>query len=212
MQKNVEQIINQFKSANGIGIDENINMLDVYEWACQRVEEGDYFLGLLDYMEISGIKESATIEVGKGYFDSIVVPYETRLITPFKSEFSEEYIEDRSRIIEAKFSVINHTPALIFANGIRTTIENTELQKYMIHNPYSMREISDWDHIAKNPNTQIIIGAYGNTHDKDRRKKIDEIKRWKEKLDVVYKECYATTDDRYYYAIVTTPEKKLTLK
>lgn len=212
MQKSIEQIINQFKSANGIGANENINMLNVYEWACQRVEEGDYFLGLLDYMEISGIKENTTIEVGKGYFDSIVVPYETRLITPFKSEFSQEYIDDRNRIIEARLSVINQVPALIFANGIRSTIENTESQKFMTYNPYSINEISDWNQIANNPSKQIIIGVYGKTHDKDRRKKIDEIKRWKEKLDVVYKECYATTDDRYYYAIATTPEKKLTLK
>jgi len=212
MQKSVEQIINQFRSANGMGIDENINMLDVYEWACQRVEDGDYFLGLLDYMDISDMKENTTIEVGKGYFDSIVVPYKTRLITPFKSEFSEEYIDDRNRIIEARFSVINQNPTLIFANGIKSTIENSELQKYLLHNPYSLAEANDWNYMANDPSKQIIIGAYGNESDKDKRAKIDEIKRWKAKLDVAYKECYATANSRYYYAIATTPEKKLTLK
>ena len=101
--------------------------------------------------------------------------------------------------------VYESTPVLVThrkgGNHIES-IPNDIIHTFMTQNPISNISILGWENLHNSGNNDIIIGIYGDIHDKDidaKKKTIDEIKA--KLISTDYIEDYEKDDDRYFYVI-----------
>lgn len=168
---------------------------------------------MLDSMNISGIYERETAEVGKGCVDSIVIPYDTTII----SEYAKGIIMvEKSRIIPSGMIVIEGTPVAfnIDKESRETSSLNTSkvktstkykdsFSKFMTQNPYVDMNIARWEQLYNSGRYNIVVGVYGSTYDKDIDAKIKRIKELESKLSLPYVKESGTVGDTYCYAVAS---------
>ena len=83
----------------------------------------------------------------------------------------------------------------------------------MTQNPYIRQNIINWERLHNSGNSRIILGMYGNTFDKDRVDKLNELRRFKNKLiEGTYKEEQAIYGDTYCYVIASDENVKRLVK
>ena len=111
----LDKLIDQYKEIMGIS---NLSINDIKKdsfrkdftsWLAERQQYGNRYLDFLYEMK-QAILERTTAEVGKCEFDSLVIPFDTTIISPN----SFESVEDKGRIIGSKFIVYDGQPVLYF--------------------------------------------------------------------------------------------------
>lgn len=183
-QEYILKLLEQFKKAYGLAkVDLHSNELisHFYEWIYKRQIDGENFLRLLDEAEIDTDVISCA-EVGKGKFDSILMPYNATIITPYYETFRNCQKPEDGKIITDTFDVIGGVPTLTDKNPIipeMRIIKPEEIQTFMTFNPYADENIYRWAQLHNNKNYSIIFGVYGNIRDKDRDEKLQLLKRLK---------------------------------
>ncbi len=217
MKEHLGYLIEQFKQANGIKSDDAKSQLfisEFTEWIKERQDVSTTYIELLDYMGLSYFATPSVVEVGKGSVDSIVMPYDTLIITPYSRFLEELNTEDNKRVTNAYFRVVNGKPFKVIP-GEETTlkpIKDSEDLTFMTQNPYTPKCVKNWGQLHNNFRNDIIVGVYGNIHDKDTETKIKLLKQFRDRLSEPYNEEYIIALDRYCYVIASDRKsKKLTL-
>lgn len=182
--KNIVEISDEFLS-------------EFYEWLLEYKEMSKEYINFLDYLDLD-YKEKNTVEVGKGKFDSIVIPYKTNIITKDKKIKGVE--EDR--IINGSLKICHNEPMLINKNEVKRLREVLpNVNTYMTQNLFG-NDIASWSDIHNSLTGNIILGVYGNVNDKDREDKIKMLQTLKLCLTSDdFKEEYTRWNDNYYYVI-----------
>lgn len=203
MEKYLSLLIEQFKQANGVkNVDVNSQTFisEFSEWIRSRQIISDNYLGLLEYMELSGIIDPDTAEIGKGQYDSIVKSFNTTIITPHTKGL--ETLE-KERIINADLVVMGDTPVLFGANQNGKPVSTSSNLTFMTQNPYTPIELRNWEQLHNSGNYDIIVGVYGSVYDKDIREKIKQLETLRDRLCDSFEEEHTEIDDTYCYAIAS---------
>lgn len=208
-ERYLNNLIEQFKAATGVKtVDTNSKefMKEFREWLSKRQVMGDGYIALLNYMELY-FDTPHCAEIGKGRYDSVVLPYETTIITPYSDGIIR--VND-GEVINSDFNVFVGAPLLTSNEMDFRVIQPHQISTYMTQNPYSSDAIRCWHQLHCNHNNAIILGVYGKTYDKDMETKINQLKKLRAKLFDNYVEDYALGGDNYWYALATdTKAKKL---
>ena len=193
-------LIEQYKSARGykeLDSDKEKFKVDFYNWLSKNEQIGINYASLLYVLDID-FTTSKTAELNKGHLDSIVLPYETTIISPYSQKI------DRENIFVEEVEIKGCCPQL-------KKYENN-IHRIMLHNPYnnfSTFDFKKWRNIHEYTNTDIVLGMFGNVYDKDRDTKIKQLEIFKKHLTRECIEKYEILDDTYYYVIASKPKIKL---
>ena len=209
-------LVGQFKRATGIkstDLDSEESINEFKNWLITRRNISKHYLSMLDSMNISRIYERETAEVGKGCVDSIVIPYDTTIM----SEYTNGIIMvEKSRIIPSGMIVVEGTPVAfnIDKESRETSSLNTSKVKtstkykdsfstFMTQNPYVDMNIACWEQLHNSGRYNIVVGVYGSTYDKDIDAKIKRIKELESKLSLPYVKESGTVGDAYCYTVAS---------
>ena len=202
MTKYYDLIMQYEEAGNGkLDVTSKEDMIKFYNWALERYKLGKDFLHLLKFLGID-FDNDKTAEVGKNKYDSIVLPYETRIITNCDN-FSSRI--DDSRIINADFEVYKERPTLLTntKKGImKYPILDDAINTYMFCNPYYIDSV---DNLADlhNGGSNIIVGMYGKKQELDYRAKVRSVANLKNRLNDDFKFVFAENDESYICALAS---------
>ena len=202
MEDYMKLLIEQFKAATGTkNVDEESQefILEFADWVRSRMKISNQYIKLLEYMDLEKFKESSTIEVGKGCYDSIVIPYQTTIVTPFTDNF-EGVNYDRLIRIEG-LAQVKGEPTITYSTSANKLVDvkiPPQVRTLMTQNPYTKASIKDWNVIHNKGNADIIVGIYGSVYDKDANDKLRHIETFAKDLDdsiildtAVENDCYS---------------------
>lgn len=211
MKGNLDFLIKQFTEALNIkngDIDSKAFRHELFAWLKYRQSIGSDYINFLEYMGLNQISSPDAAEVGKSAYDSIVGDLdETMIITPYSNYF---FGVDKRRIINGDFKVEKDVPFLVAHNTIIPVDSETPIT-FMTHNPYKKESINNWEQLHNSGNHNIVVGVYGNIHDKDINEKIKQIAQLKDKLSdyfYSYIEEQGVVDETYCYAVASKRKVK----
>lgn len=199
MDDYMRYLIEQYKKARGIfGININSQEFkdDFNRWLKQYQENCVNYASFLYSIGID-FTESTSAEVNKGNLDSIVIPYNTTIISLYIKEI------DRDNVLNNQFVLYGSKP---FYKNFKHYI-----YRYMTHNPYSNFDnemLMNWKNMHEYTNYDIVFGMFGNLYDEDKESKIKKLELLRSKLTLDYIEEYDILNDSYYYVIASKPKKK----
>ena len=188
------------KSARGlINKEININNLDndFYKWLEQYKNNCINYASLLFSSDINFINPN-TAEVNKGNYDSIALPYDTTIISP--------YIEEtvNNNVVNCKFDIRRGLP--VYKNFQKN------IYRYITHNPYSnFSEIDliNWRYMHEFTDFEIVFGMFGSLYDEDKKKKIEKLELLKKCIIAPFIVQYDTVNDSYYYFLASKTKKRI---
>lgn len=193
-----QYLFEQYKNAVGL-IDKKIDINDIgddfYKWLEQYKENCINYASFLFSLDINFINPK-TAEVNKGKYDSIALPYETTIISPYIGETG-------NNIISSKFNIQRGMPVY---NKFRK-----DIYRYMIHNPYSdfdEVELINWRYMHEYTNFEMVFGIFGSLYDEDKNKKIEKLELLKKCITTPLLEQYDTVNDSYYYVLASKTKKR----
>ena len=209
----LEKLFEQYKQINGIdklSIKELKNekfRQDFVLWLNMRRQYGYRYLDFL-YEINESILDRTTAEIGKTELDSIVIPFDTTIISPSKFD----NLEDKDRLIQAMFMIYEDSPILYF-EPIKepriVSIPEARIDTFMTQNPYTPYSINGWNELHDGGKFNIAVGVYGNIHDKNIESNLKMLKLLREKIvGTDYKFDYNTDGDIYYAAVASTRKIK----
>lgn len=208
----LDKLIEQYKAATGtknIDINSPSFIIDFNNWIARNRGMGDNFLHTLEMSEIYYDKDSCA-EIGKGYRDSLVLSFETTIITPYVEGLDKR--PNTAKVIDSEFSVSFGVPMIYEKDEIvpETIIKPTEIDTFMTHNPYTGTNINSWAQLHKSSNYGgIIVGVFGKKYDKDMEMKIKQLNNLKKLLQENYIYENISYGDTYCHVLATDiPEKK----
>ncbi len=205
MEQYIKNLIEQFRLATGnknTDLNSEAFITEFTGWIRSRQKIGKEYTYFLNYMGLR-FADPNCAEIGKGVYDTVVKPFDTKLITTATQSFEELKMKDR--IITGNMRVYKGYPVLVrhdIKGNRLDQIPNDIILTYITQNPFSQNSISGWEGLHNSGNNNIIVGIYGNVFDKDAEAKIKLIEALKSKLSSDdFKEDYSTLDDKYFYAI-----------
>lgn len=192
MDKYLEILAKQYIRAKDIRTKADLNdpkfVEDLLFWIRERNEIGNKYTTFLEELGIDFDNDSCA-EIGKSTLDTVVGPYSTFLITTTSKPLGNI---DRDRVIDGSLEVIDSTPYLNAKNR-RLELPSYIFDTYMTQNIYDMKDIESWTDLHNSGKYNIVVGAYGNTEDKDIYPILNKINLFQEKLD---------TDTIYEYTMI----------
>ena len=200
MYEYINYLIGQYKSARGLNYID-INSLefkiDFDKWLKNNQDNGINYASLIFSLGIE-FTDYKTAEVNKGELDSVVLPYNTTIISPYIKP------NNRKDTFDNEFYIIDNKPYYKHFND--------KIFRYMTQNPYSItkkdyKEIFDWKNMHNNSKYEIVFGIYGNLYDEDRKEKIKKLEKLKKELNDNYIEEYDIFNDSYYYVLASKSKK-----
>lgn len=200
METYINHLIEQYKKARGlycIDINSKEFKIDFDNWLKKNEENGINYASLLFSIGIE-FTDYKTAEVDKGNLDSVVLPYNTTIISPYVDDIK------RKDTFNSEFHIIDNKPYYKHFNE--------KIFRYMTQNPYfftkkNYSEIIKWQNLHNKSKYDIVIGIYGNLYDCDRIDKINKLDKLKDKLYNNYIEEYDIINDTYYYVISSKKKK-----
>lgn len=202
----LKKMSKQFLDSMGSGAKEvGLESLDFEDWLKERYGILDGYKGLLDYMGVE-YNNAMTIEIGKGFYDSIgCKAYKTTIITPYTYGIKKRN-NNNDGIIKANLIVSDDKEEL---NGILFKDSNLKFDSFMTHNPYSLTDIDNLKKLAND--YSVIYGVYGKNYDKDREMKLTQLRRLREQLESKsnLQEQYIKFGDNYCMALVANNKRGL---
>lgn len=210
-------LYDQFRKASGsknIDLGSKEFLEDFSNWLKDMQKRGERYLEFLNYLDID-IDSYMVAEIGKGKSDSLVKDLTATIITNYPEGIDRNGFSN-SRLIKARFSVSSGEPILYHidnkGNYIIDTLSPLMFKSFMTQNPYTKKQIDDWDCLHNKGDKNIIVGVFGNIYDKDSVDKINELIDLKRKLIGAYIEDYTTIDDTYCYVIASNKVRKILRK
>ena len=201
--ENLKDLTKQYKAA--MGIKSKIDLSDssiqneIISWIVERSKIGKYYINYLDYNDIR-FADKDCAEVGKGELDTVVRPFETSIITPYKEKI--DGIDDE-RVYSAKMLVHKGSPYLYRGQKV-IKLEPFIFSSFMTQNSDN---IDGWVDLHNSGEYRIIIGAYGLTTDKDAEVKIKKLEEYRDKMKAYDAEFCCTTSEGAYYAVIASHPK-----
>lgn len=198
-------LIKQYKSAYGIykfDIKRESDWREFEDWLRELKNRNEIYLSILKDNNIRIPNDFTAAEVFKSKSDMVTGKYQTKIISNYiKSEDSDVFIKGDFKVFNGKPYVFKQDE-----NGI-TTFENLEnIDTFITQNPYSPDYINGWEDLHNNA-YNIILGVYGNKHDKDKKDKIKMLSQLEEKLNAHVIDEYTEAFGDYYYFVASDPTK-----
>lgn len=211
-----KNLMKQFQES--VGMNEKISsvslddfMFSFSQWLIERERCGRNYCV---FLEENGLitDETLTYEIGKGKEDTVTKSLDTTLITPYPEHLGV----DSERIINKCFCVFRDKPTIVnfnLGNIELLTVREDEKITCMTQNPYTKQNIINWERLHNSGNSRIILGMYGNTFDKDRIEKLNQLRRFRNRLiEGTYREEQAIYGDTYCYVIASDEQVKRLVK
>lgn len=212
MQQYLNQLFNQYKDAFGITNDK-IKYQDCKEdfcdWLSERKKLSETYLSILENEGLN-FEETRVGEMGKGPFDSVLIDNrEGTLITPYSKLFNDS----KNNIVTGDFMIFMGLPVSVqtFRTNTYSSMSTLNPINYidtaMTFNPYRIENISNWNLLNNSARMEIIVSMFGLSNDKDKKTKIEQLNKFKEKLK---DNTYLTDNleiDGGYYSIVRSKRK-----
>ena len=201
----LSNLINQYVNATGVkdigDYDKNL-IKDVFSWLEQRKFLAQDYLLFLDELNIR-YKDSDCVEVEKGKFDSITFEkFENGILTPYFDGLHTH----KGEILNNDLEISSGIPGLLSFDGNTKCLDYMNLYKYnsyMIHNPYEMDSLKNWDMMHNKGLNGIVVGCFGNSHDKYFWDKIKQIGEFQEKLQGDYISELSLKNSNYCYVLAS---------
>lgn len=210
--KNEEYLFNligQFKTATGcqnIDINSREFISDFNAWRSRNRINGEHLLNLLDNLGII-YDTPLCAEIGKGKYDSLVIPYETTIITPYIEGLDKRPYD--GKVIESYFQVLTGAPLLTSTkNDISADVELIKPEKITTFMTYNNPNIKGWHELHHNPHNAVIVGVYGKNYDKDKEQKLKSLRELRALLFDTYIEDSIDFGDNYCYVLATDKIEK----
>ena len=199
-----QKIASQYKKATGIkkiDLKSKAFLEELEEWLTERKKILNEYKIILHYMGL-GFDFPITAEIGKGCYDTVFSKDEqTAIITPYTHGINNI---KGNKIIKGKIKIANYPK-----NKEYILLKSIDyISVLMTQNPYTPKDIKNWEKLYLLCGYHIITGIYGKHIDKDRDKKIMMLKELKEKLQDNCIDNYIEIDDDYYYIITTNKDYK----
>ncbi len=199
-----QTLLKQYISSKGIKSYEDTELLnlDFNDWLSKRLGFAEDVFSFFDYLKFD-YKGLNNIEVGKGINDSIFYNrIESTIATPFHKDLNNQL----NPVIKGDLKVSGFSPIIVNKSNKLIKIDqlNSNLYDTLItYNPYNFDDITKWANIYNDNNKyNIIVAIYGSINDKDKDKKIQQLKEFKELLiRRTYKYSLETNNYTYFGAI-----------
>lgn len=207
----IKYLAEQYALANGIkNIDLNSKafLSEFNEWLGEVKRMSELYPSFLDSLDVNYNIVSAA-EIGKGNYDSAFKNFQTTIITDMPISV------DKKRLVSSHFAVIDDEPTIINRTDsffFHIPISPKKIATYLTQNPYYPELIEDWEKLSNKCGNSIVVGMYGRLIDKDREKKINNLKMLRDKLELDSKIVQATFDGNYYAALFTKKKTKFLSK
>ena len=175
---------------------------DFSSWLSEQKETGSEYLSIIKRFNLFSANDKCA-EVNKSMEDSITLPFRTKLITPYIDNTS---VNESDRVIDFNLYINKtHVVPVITSDTVNMmVVPREQVKTYMTQNPYNFDMIDGWDILHNSGRSDIIVGVYGNTNDKDRQQKIDSLVQFKRKLNGLYREFNYVINDKYFYVVGST--------
>ena len=203
-EKEIYNLLNQFKTTMGIktiDIHSKAFQNDFKEWLRLRQMQGYRYMDFL-YELNNSVIERTTAEVGKSRFDTVVVPFDTTIISPY----DYKSFPARERIIPATLLAFSE-PLLYFPDSKKAKLEcfsTRSIDTIMTQNPYSRESISGYENLHNSGNIDIAVGAFGSIYDKNIKENLEMLKSLRQKIsDGEYRVDYNHDGDIYFIALIS---------
>lgn len=196
-----KMLFNQFLTATGI--DENKLIYGsitsgFQDWILENKKVGNLYLKLLyEIFNEEFINRYQTIEVGKGIRDSIAINTNMTIISPY---MDNEFEMNNQQIYIGDVVIKNLYPYFIGKIKGENICRKFRYQvfNFIMHNPYSVNALFNWDYLYNGTDNNVILGVFGNNKDKDKNQKIKLLQDFNKLLVRKAKEEYAVIDDNYF--------------
>lgn len=172
----------------------NLNLFndnDFIEWIVQLNKNTGTYRDFIDSIGVS-IGKNLSIELGKGEYDSIGKD-STTVVSPFAETMG---------IANTRLIVGDDTPIIIHDSRIYGI---GECNSIITHNPFIEKDVRNLI-MMHNMGINICLGIYGDTSDKDSKKKLEILRRSSE-LMTDGLEFYYDTCNSNYFACVKSERK-----
>ena len=171
-----DELVKQYAETKGIKPEE-VSLHNFKKYLSSRAELGKRYLKFLTDIGIDKelLRSNHTIEMGKGFCDSIFMEERTPIITPY---FSPDYSKDR--VLKGTLTVRNGVPILKSSSGEIVLATSEEIETYVTQNIYSPKNIEGWETLNKYYN--IIVGAYGLMSDHNFNERMEQLTNLRDAL------------------------------
>ena len=174
---------------------------EFYKWLKQMQEISKYYTNFLEEMNFN-FKGKNCAEISKSFFDTVVKPYDTYLITLYENGLNDI---GESRVVEGYLVVNNDAPVIIQPFTGRIYPSN-EYDIFMTQNPYTQGDFKKLAMLHNSCNYDVIAGVFGSNDDKNKSKKINELKRLRDSLYGEYA-FEIEKKDGVYYGVIGTKKR-----
>lgn len=162
-------INNQFRKSTGYSIDDKYSISEFYRWVTTHRIVGNSLINELEDLENQ--YNLTFVEVNKGLYDSLFIGNNKwKLITPNSYTFDDL---DKKNIINGK---LVYECGIQIKDNYKTLNIPSNLDTFVLHNPYSLEEIDVLTKSAGDYN--IVLSFYGLKNDLDYREKIEYFNRY----------------------------------
>lgn len=202
----------QYGKATGIKCKDLISVVyskEFSDWLKKRKGMGEKYSKMLQGLGILDLDDPYTVEVGKGCLDTLVKESSNAIITPYPRGFD---IRIGKIIISPGFKVRYGVPTLVANDDIteKSITSNNQLT-FMTQNPYTPTHIENWEQLYNSGNSEIIIGVFGDIHDKDKAEKTRQLETIEKKAKGNLTKMEETDGDTYL-TVVASRSKALLKK
>lgn len=176
-------LICQFNSAKGIknpDLNSKVYIEEFANWLYEQRKGYDELKKYFEFFEID-INSSSLAEVGKGKYDSIVLPT-TQIISPFGETLKKE---------NSELIIYQGEPIILGSKDKGQVVD-----KFLTHNPYTFEIIKDWSTLHNN-NYDIIVGICGTIYDKNIQDRKEQMIYLVHGMNEEYEENYDLINDIY---------------
>ena len=206
MEEYLKELVKQYKISKGcfdgdLSSDQFRN--EFMSWVENSLKTGIYYLHWLKDIKIFDDSSNKIAEIGKGKYDALTIGCNTTLITPYMKE--EECITNSNKIITSRFAQMNSIP-LLLDEPYSQCVDS--IDTFMIQNPYDIHDVMNWHYFYNYGNLDIIIGAYGNSYDKDKSTKLYYLDYVQRRLKDDFPIREISNGDTYCYALATKQKVK----
>lgn len=200
----------QYEKATGVKCKDLISVVyskEFSDWLRKRRGMSEKYSKMLQEIGLLDLGDPYTVEVGKGCLDTLVKESSNAIITPYPKGFD---IRIGKIIISPGFKVNYGVPTLV-ANDDVTEISLTSNHQltFMTQNPYTSTHIKNWEQLYNSGNSEIIVGVFGDIHDKDKAEKIRQLEMIERKTQGSLAKMEETDGDTYLTVVASNPKHLL---
>lgn len=207
MERELKPLCKQYCTANGIynaDDEEIVRSYDFCNWLYEMQKEiGPRYLDYLHYLGFDYHGSSQTAEIGKGYYDSLVLP-ENNGTTMISPPHVASNIRGLKKLMLSKFVVIDCVPYLSDRVNKFSLKYGNPFYNFVTQNPYGPSCINGWAGMHNVYGFGVLVGVFGKTSDRDRLKKYDLVKDFAERLSRGDATVGYDEDGQYYFCAAGT--------